>query len=74
VLGSLGLLLRRRWAAPVYLVALVALVLQVVASYAITPAWSASGAAGLVFPVLLVAIAIALWLFARRMAARGVLR
>lgn len=74
VLGSLGLLLRRRWAAPVYLVALVALVLQVLASYAVTPAWSTSGLAGLGFPVLLVVIAGALWLFARRMAARGVLR
>src|SRR3546814_1238210 len=47
VAGSIGLLLRRRWAVPVYLLALVALVLQVVASYAVTPAWSVSGAAGL---------------------------
>jgi len=74
VLGSIGLLLRRRWAVPVYLVALVALVLQVVATYAVTPAWSVSGAASLAFPVLLVAIAIFLWLFSRRMSARGVLR
>src|SRR3546814_4457630 len=74
VAGSIGLLLRRRWAVPVYLLALVALVLQVVASYAVPPAWSVSGAAGLAFPVLLVAIAICLWLFSRRMAARGVLR
>src|SRR5690606_3785226 len=74
VLGSLGLLLRRRWAVPVYLVALIGLVLQVLASYAVTPAWSVGGAASLGFPVLLVAIAVALWLFARRMAARGGLR
>jgi len=73
-LGSLGLLLRRRWASPVYLVALAALVLQVVASYAVTPAWSVGGAATLVFPVFLVVVAVALWLFSRRMAARGVLR
>ena len=73
-LGSLGLLLRRRWASPVYLVALAALVLQVVASYAVTPAWSVGGAATLVFPVFLVGVAVALWLFSRRMAARGVLR
>ncbi|MGY0610656.1 hypothetical protein [Luteimonas sp. A501] len=74
VIGSLGLLLRRRWAVPVYLVALVALVLQVLASYAVTPAWSLGGVASLGFPVLLVAIAIALWLFARRMSARHILR
>jgi len=74
VLGSLGLLLRRRWAVLVYLVALVALVVQVLASYAMTPAWSVSGPSSLGFPVVLVVIAAALWLFARRMAARGVLR
>lgn len=74
VLGSLGLLLRRRWAVPVYLVALIGLVVQVLASYAVTPAWSVGGAGSLWFPVVLVAIAVALWLFARRMAARGVLR
>src|SRR3546814_7731025 len=58
VAGSIGLLLRRRWAVSVYLVALVALVLQVVASYAVTPAGSVSGAAGPAFPALLVEIAI----------------
>ncbi|PJJ97466.1 hypothetical protein CO641_10880 [Lysobacteraceae bacterium NML91-0213] len=73
-LGSLGLLLGRRWAAAVLLVALAALLLQVAASYAVTPAWSLNGAPGLVFPALLLAIAVALYLFARRMAARGVLR
>lgn len=74
VLGSLGLLLRRRWAVPVYRVALIALVLQVLGGYLATPAWSISGAAGLGFPVLLVAVSAGLWWFARRMAARGVLR
>lgn len=71
VIGSLGLLLRRRWAAPVFLVALLALVVQVMASYAVTPAWSEGGAASLGFPLLLIAIAIALWLFARRQGARS---
>ncbi|QCO66818.1 sugar transporter [Luteimonas yindakuii] len=74
VLGAIGLLLRRRWAAPVWLVALVALLLQVVASYAVTPAWTVSGASGLAFPVVLLVIACALWLFARHLAERGVLR
>ena len=74
VLASLGLLLRRRWAVPVYLIALIALVLQVVASYAVTPAWTTSGATGLGFPVFLVVVATGLWWFARRMATRGVLR
>ena len=73
-LGSVGLLLRRRWAAPVYLVALMSLVVQVLCSFMVTPAWSLGGAASLGFPVLLVVIATVLWWFARRMATRGVLR
>ncbi|MBB1473049.1 sugar transporter [Luteimonas sp. MC1782] len=74
VLGSIGLLLRRRWAVPVYLLALAALVVQVLASFAVTPAWTTGGVSSLGFPVLLVAIAFGLWWFARYMAARGVLR
>lgn len=74
VVGSLGLLRRRRWAVPVYLVALIALVVQLVSSYAVTPAWSVGGASTLVFSVLLVVIATFLWLFSRRLSARGVLR
>ncbi|MDQ3287844.1 MAG: hypothetical protein M3Q42_06210 [Pseudomonadota bacterium] len=73
-LGSVGLLLRRRWAAPIFLVALIALTLQVVAGYATTPAWSVTGVAGLGFPLLLLVVATALWRFARAMAACGVLR
>ena len=73
-LSALGLLLRRRWAAPAFLVALLALLLQIVAGYATTPAWALGGVASLGFPVLLVGVAIALLLFARRMAARDILR
>lgn len=73
-LGALGLLLRRRWAVAVFLVALLALVLQVVGSLLATPAWSIGGAGMLVFPVILIVIATLLWWFTRRMARRGVLR
>src|SRR3546814_11013560 len=70
VAGSIRLLPRRRWAVSVYLVALVALVLHVVAGYAVTPAWLLSGAAGLAFPVPLVAVAVCPWLFSRGLADR----
>lgn len=73
-LGAAALLLRRRWAAPVFAIALAALLLQIVAGYATTPAWAIGGLASLGFPVLLVGVAAALLVFARRMAARGVLR
>ncbi|NYZ61530.1 sugar transporter [Luteimonas deserti] len=73
-LGAAALLLRRRWAAPVFAIALAALLLQIVAGYATTPAWAIGGLASLGFPVLLVGVAAALLVFAQRMAARGVLR
>lgn len=74
VLGMLGLLLRRRWAVPVLLVSLLALVLQFVAVYLTTPVWALTGAAGAAFPIVLWLVALGLWLYARRAAALGWLR
>lgn len=71
VLGAVGLLVRRRWAALLFAVSLVALVVQVLGAYLVTPAWAAYGAAGLLMPALLLAIAAALWSYARKAAARG---
>jgi len=74
VLGAIGLFLRRRWASPLFVVSLVALVAQLLAAYLVTPVWATSGAAGLVLPVVLLVIAVALVLHARRSAACGLLR
>lgn len=74
VLGGIGLLLRRRWAVAMFALSLAALLAQVLGTFALTPAWRALGAMGLVFPVLLLVIASALLGFARRALARGWLR
>lgn len=74
VLGSLALLLRRRWAVPMFQVSLLGLLVQIVGAYLVTPAWQAFGAAGLAMPVLLLVITLALLFYARRCAARGWLR
>ena len=74
VAGALGLLLRRRWAAPAFLLSLLAVLVQLVAGYLVTPAWSLTGAAGLVQPVLQVVISLALYGHARRASVRGWLR
>ena len=71
VLGSLGLLLRRRWAAPLLLLSLLGVVAQMATAYATTPVWALTGAGGAVFPLLLVVACLLLWLFARSAAARG---
>lgn len=70
VLGAAGLLLRRRWAVAMFTLSLVALVVQVLGTYLVTPAWAASGAAGLGMPVVLLLIAVALLAYARHAAGR----
>ena len=73
-LGSLGLVLRRRWAMPLFAVSLAAVLVQMGAIYALTPAWQASGASGLPMTLVIVGIAVFLFWYARRASARGWLR
>ena len=74
VLGSLGLLLRRRWAEPVLLLSLLGIVVQFAAQYATTPAWALTGAGGVLLPLVIAAVGSFLWWYARKAAARGWLR
>ncbi|HYD26027.1 MAG TPA: hypothetical protein VEB68_14670 [Croceibacterium sp.] len=74
VLGSLLLLLRSRFAAPVFLVSLVGAVISFAYQFtADAPAAMHAGLAVIAPIVILVAI-VAQWYYARRMAAAGVLR
>ena len=71
VLGAICLLLRKRWAVPMFLISLLAIAVQLAGAYAVTPVWAASGAAGLGLPVMLVVIALYLWWYSRDAAAKG---
>lgn len=71
VLGAIGLLLRKRWAVTMFFVSLLALLVQMIAAYLVTPAWEAYGAAGLVMPVVLIVIALLFWRYAQKAAERG---
>lgn len=73
-LGALGLLLRRRWAMPLFAISLAAVLVQMIAVYVLTPAWEASGAGGLPMTLLIIGIAIFLFWYARRASSRGWLR
>lgn len=66
VAGSIGLLLRQRWAVTAFAVSLAALVVQIAGAYLTTPVWQASGPTGAVMPVLLLAIGTFLLRHARR--------
>ena len=71
VLGSLALLLRKRLAPALFMVSLLAIVVQMAGAYAVTPAWQVCGPAGLAMPVMLVVIAAYLYWHAQKAAAKG---
>jgi hypothetical protein len=71
VLGSLALLLRKRLAPALFMVSLLAIVVQMAGIFVATPAWQAYGPAGLAMPVMLVVIAVYLYWYAQKAAAKG---
>ena len=66
VAGSIGLLMRQGWAITAFAVSLAAVVVQMLATYAVTPAWQAYGVAGVAMPLVLVVIAVLLVRYAQR--------
>jgi hypothetical protein len=74
LLASVGLLLRKRWAVPLFGIVLVAMALTAVQNFLLSDGMRIMGSGGAVFTVVIWIIAIALFLYARAMAARGVLR
>ena len=70
----MGLLLRRRWAVPMFAISLLALLVQFGGAYLVTPAWQAYGIAGLAMPGLVLVIALALLVYSGRWRASGWLR
>lgn len=75
VLGSALLLLRRRWAVPVLAVSLAAMLPTWIYNYLLTDGLRIMGGAGAAaFSAAIFVVALALWLYARRMAKAGVLR
>jgi hypothetical protein len=71
VLGAIGLLLRKRWAVTLFLLSLLAVLVQMVSVYLLTPAWTLLGPSGLVMPLVIVLIALGLWMYSSKAAARG---
>jgi hypothetical protein len=75
VVGSVLLLLRRRWAMPAFAVSLATMVLTFFHNFVLTDGLAImGGVGGLVFSAAILAIAIALLIYARTLARHGVLR
>lgn len=75
VLGSLAVLLRKRWAVPVFALSLATMLLTFFHNFVLTDGVAVMGGVGsLAFPAVIVAVGVALPAYARGLARRGVLR
>lgn len=72
--GSIALLLRRRWAVMLFALSLVGLAVSTVYNFVLSDGAAVMGTFAVIFTAVIWIVAIALLLYARRMAARGVLR
>ncbi|MGD8413001.1 MAG: hypothetical protein PVF33_02140 [Candidatus Latescibacterota bacterium] len=73
VLGSVLLLLRKKWAAPVFIVSFLCMVITSIRNYGFAGGAEIMGGMGLLFSVVIFVVALALVVYARGMAGKGVL-
>lgn len=74
LLGSLGLLMRRSWAAWLFGLSIAGMLVTAVYNFILTDGLSMLGAGGAAFTAIIWIIAFLLFFYARRMKQRGVLR
>ena len=70
-LGSISLIIKKSWAIPLFLVSLVAVLLQMSYSIFLTDAYSVYGFQSLVMPILVILISAFLWYYAKQCEAKG---
>ena len=75
-IGSILLLARQRWAVPVFLVSIIGAVLTSLYSHVLSDTMKkmGGGTGAVIFSLVIIIIAILLWIYARAMTRRGVLR
>ncbi len=73
VLGAILLLLKKRLAAPVFLVSFLAMVLTSIHNFLLSDGVAVMGGAAVAFSAVIFLFALGLWLYARAMARQGVL-
>lgn len=71
LLGCIGLLLRKSWAVPVFLVSLVAVILQMAYNLIGTELISVIGPSAAVMPIVVVLFALGLYLYSKSAARKG---
>ena len=74
LIGSIGLIRGRRWAAAWFLLSALAMLVQLVGSVFASPKLDAHGIGSLAFPAAVLAVCAFLWSYSHRAEARGWLR
>jgi hypothetical protein len=74
VLGSIGLLIKQDWAAPVFAISLLAVLVQMFYAYFISNSYEVFGPGGMIMPLMVIAVAILLVWFAHSSTMKGWLR
>lgn len=62
--GAIGLLMRKKWAAPLFLLSLIAVLVQFTYPFIIAGGLGTLGAAALIFPAFIIFVAVMQWRFA----------
>jgi len=70
-LGCIALLLRKKWAVPVFLISLIGVLGQQVYHFFLSNTFEVMGSENMIMPIFIIIISIALWLFARSSAAKN---
>lgn len=70
-LGCIALLLRKKWAVPVFLISLIGVIGQQIYNFFLSNTFEVMGSGAMFLPIMVVIIAVALWLFARSSAAKN---
>lgn len=73
VAGAIGLLLRKKWAIPMYLTSLITVIVQMGYTLLGTPAITIMGSTVVIFPLILIAVSATLYLYAKRARRLGIL-
>jgi uncharacterized membrane protein len=71
LLGCISLLLKKAWAVPLFLISLVAVIIQMTYSMFMTESIEVYGPASVVMPILVVVIAAFLYYYSRKCRAKG---
>jgi len=73
VAGAILLLMKKRTAAPVFLVSFVAMVITSIQNFLLSDGMAVMGGGAVAFSAVIFVVALALWLYARSLVAKGVL-